>query len=182
MNKLFKCSILFLVACSESPTDASYKEETRVIPVGQTFAVSAPSNTNRVDVIIVGPGGQANIFIPGSGGGYVHLKGIPLLRSDTVIAFASRALPRGSDGWLRAAPTILFFQKFGGVIVEAGTAYFDPGSYIIDSGLQSFVYLRGNGQPAAEKTRGCSYLGFGCGADFSLPAADGRIEMRFYRE
>lgn len=172
--------LLFITAC-KLPTGVDRSPETRIIPAdGVQYRATAPGGTNRVEVIMVGAGGQPNLFVMGSGGGYIHLYNVPFEIKDTMYVKANPALPRSTPGWYRGSPSYVYFTKHGGAIAESGTAYYEPGGVRYDASLIPFMKNSGNGERATETTKGCSYLGFGCGADFSADGMGARIELRFY--
>lgn len=178
MNARILAALIFL-ACS--PAEPSFSESV-IAPVDQLSRIIAPGGTNRVDIILVGAGGQPNIFMQGSGGGYIHLRNVPLSRKDTLIVYAARALPRGVGGWYRARESFVYIPVIGGARVEAGTAWGEPGAVLFDPQLQQYITAWGKGESATSERGGCSYLGFGCGADLLKNSDDAHIEVTFYEQ
>lgn len=182
MALLIRLLLLFAwlstLACSAPSAPEAY-EETRVVPAGQTFRITPPSTTNRVDITLAGAGGQANIFAPGSGGGVVLLRGVPLTRQDELVAYVAKANPPGTEGWIRALNSAVR-TRLGLVVVEAGTSYYDPGTYFYDDGYRPFVVKASDGQRATQDAEGCSFERFGCGGWAGVPAMDGYLKLHFY--
>lgn len=169
---------LSVVACSDVVAPEAYSE-TRIVPAGQTYRITAPSATNTVDIVLVGAGGQANWFIAGSGGGYIVVRRMPFTLKDEMFAFVAKANPSGTEGWIRASGSAVR-TRLGLLFVEAGTSYLDPGVSFYDEAYGPYVEKAGPGQPAVGETRGCGFQTFGCGGWGGIEAKDGHLELHFY--
>lgn len=169
-----------LLLCACGLTDPKHVDTTFTLPLGEISQVTAPGETNTLDVDAVGAGGENNLFIRGSSGAWIALRGVPFERKDTLFAYVAKAVGPTAEVWEQADPTWLYVSTAGGFVLTAGTNYGEGGRVKRDSSLSPFVKLYGAGFAGTAHGAGAGFWNNGWGGSATRSAGNGMIRVRFY--
>jgi hypothetical protein len=170
---------LLLIGCGlvEPPVRV---DTTFTLPMEQQMRVTAPGGATTLDVDAIAPGGRNNLFIRGTSGAWISLRGVPFALSDTMLFFVSRALPAEAGSWFKSVPTWFYISTVGGVVLMPGTNYGEVGVPRWDAGIGCCIAQHGAGALGDSLSGAPGRWGFGGGGDPLRAAQDGMIRVRFY--